>query len=114
MVDDERRWFPNLTGEMDESSTDSDAEEIRGENRFYVRRYYRAHRDEIMLRKTERACRLHGRVPRAQTILDHSMPVTVLTNAFRQWAASRDPEDERRVKRVARFRQLHVQLNDMA
>lgn len=82
------------------------------ENRVHVRKYYRSHREQIMLRKTARACRLHGRVPRAQTIREHEMPLPVLIAAFREWAAAREPEDRQRVKRVARFRQVISQLND--
>ena len=81
------------------------------ENRHCVRKYYRSHRDQVMLYKTERACRLHGRVPRAQTILEHEMPVTVLVAAFREWAATREPDDRQRAKRVARFRHLILQLS---
>ena len=81
------------------------------ENRMHVRKYYRSHRDQIMLRKTARACRLHGRVPRVQTILEHEMPLPVLIAAFREWAAAREPDDQQRVKRVARFRQVISQLN---
>ena len=79
---------------------------------MHVRKYYQSHRDQIMLRKTERACRLHGRVPRAQTILDHEMPLQVLIAAFRKWVVAREPEDKQRVKRIARFRSLMMQLND--
>ncbi len=84
------------------------------ENRMYVRKYYRSHRDQVMLRKTERACRLHGRVPRAQTVLEHDMPMPVLVSAFKEWVTAREPDDRQRAKRISRFRELIVQLRARA
>ena len=77
-----------------------------------MRKYYQSHRDQIMLRKTARACRLHGRVPRVQTVVDHAMSLRVLITAFREWAAAREPDDRQRIKRVARFRGMLMQLNE--
>ena len=45
--------------------------EPRSQNRMHVRKYYNTHRKEIILHKIERSCRLRGRVPRMQTILEH-------------------------------------------
>ena len=81
------------------------------ENRICVRKYYRSHRGRVVLRKTERACRLHGRVPRAQTVVENEMPLSVLVAAFKEWVAAREPEDRQRVKRIARFRELITRIN---
>ena len=77
-----------------------------------MRKYYQSHRDQIMLRKTARACRLHGRVPRVETVVEHAMSLRVLITAFREWAAAREPDDRQRIKRVARFRGMLMQLNE--
>lgn len=77
---------------------------------MYVRRYYRTHRDQVILQKTERACRMHGRVPRAETVLEHEMPMPVLVAAFKEWVAAREPDNQERVKRIARFRELIARL----
>ena len=81
------------------------------ENRICVRKYYRSYRGRVVLRKTERACRLHGRVPRAQTVVENEMPLSVLVAAFKEWVAAREPEDRQRVKRIARFRELITRIN---
>ena len=86
----------------------------RNESRVYVRKYYQSHRDQIMLRKTARACRLHGRVPRVQTVVEHAMSLRVLITAFREWVAAREPDDRQRIKRVARFRGMLLQLNQQS
>ena len=83
---------------------------VQSENKIYVRKYYQAHRDQVVLRKTERACRLHGRVPRVQTVVEHEMPMPVLIAAFKEWVAAREPDDRQRAKRISRFRELIVQL----
>ena len=110
--------FRNLTSEMNDLSADDCTPQdrpttrTRNENRVYVRKYYQSHRDQIMLRKTARACRLHGRVPRVQTVVDHAMSLRVLITAFREWAAAREPGQ--RIKRVARFRGMLMQLNEQS
>ena len=77
---------------------------------MYVRKYYQTHRDQVILRKTERGCRMHGRVPRAETVVEHEMPMPVLLAAFKEWVAGREPDDQQRVKRIARFRELIATL----
>ena len=113
--------FSNLTSEMTRLSGDDDCmprdrptTRTRNENRVYVRKYYQSHRDQIMLRKTAHACRLHGRVPRVQTVVEHAMSLRVLITAFREWAAAREPDDRQRIKRVARFRGMLIQLNQQS
>ena len=88
--------------------------EPRNQNRMHVRKYYKTHRKEIILHKIERSCRLRGRVPRMQTILEHELPLTVLVDAFRKWLASRDPGDKQCLKRSARFKQMVQQLEEYA
>ena len=110
--------FPNATSVMDVLSGDEctphdrPTTRTRNENRVYVRKYYQRHRAKIALRKTERACRLHGRVPRAETILEHKLPLNVLIAAFREWIATKEPDDKKRVKRLARFKHLLEQLHE--
>jgi len=85
----------------------------KSENRLHVRKYYQKHRSEIILQKLERACRLHGRVPRSQTIQEHEMPVDLLIDAFKQWLVTREAHDVLRVKRTARFRRMLAELRDL-
>ena len=103
--------FPNLGDDC--TPQDRPTTRTRSENRVYVRKYYQSHRDQIMLRKTARACRLHGRVPRVQTVVEHAMSLRVLITAFREWAAAREPDDRQRM-RVARFREMLMQLNQQS
>ena len=95
--------------EMSEASI-----ELRNQNRMHVRKYYMAHRNEIIRQNIERSCRLHGCVPRIETILEHELPLTVLVDAFAEWLATRDPDDKKRARRSARFRRMVQQLENDA
>ena len=80
------------------------------ENRMHVRNYYRKHRSAIVSHKAFRACRLHGRVPFAATILEHKLPLQELTVAFGEWQASRATDDVLSARRSLRFMRVLTQL----
>ena len=80
------------------------------ENRMYVRKYYQKHRSDIICHKALRACRLHGRVPFAATILEHKLPLEELTDAFGEWQALRATDDVLRARRTLRFMRVLTSL----
>ena len=79
------------------------------QNRMHVRKYYERNRDQIIRSKIERACKLEGRVPRAQTIRAHSVPVETLVAAFKEWLVT-EPIEARRTSRISRLRSTIAQV----
>ena len=88
--------------------------EPRNQNHLHVRKYYKTHRRDIIQHKIKRSCQLYGRVPRMNTVLEHELPLTELIDAFKEWLATRDPDDKQCAKRSARFREMVRQLHDHA
>ena len=84
-----------------------------GQNRMYVRKYYKSHRRDIISHKTIRACRLYGRIPFASTILEHDVPLQALTAAFGEWQESRVADDVLAARRTLRFMRVLTQLKGL-
>ena len=53
-------------------------------NTASVRKYYRAHRDGVIARKTLQACRQEGRIPR-WSMRKHTMQWNDVLQAFAEW-----------------------------
>ena len=77
-------------------------------NKLRVRKYYHAHRDQVLARKILFFIERNGRVTRYRTVVDLNLDLPSVVEAFTKWRAGQAADDARVQKQSRKIVNLCV------